>query len=87
MNRGRTDSNETLRRHRRVVANNFGGNSTAVSRACDQFWRDRGMPTAGTGWRDSTLLFGGSEQRKAGRVQRENKADRIADEIEQGWRS
>jgi hypothetical protein len=87
MNRGRTDSNEALRQHRRISGENFYGNSSVVARACDNFWRDRGMPPAGAGWGDNSLLFGSAKPRKAGRCLRENKADTIAAEIEQGWQA
>jgi hypothetical protein len=87
MNRGRTDTNEALRQHRRISGENFYGNSSVVARACDNFWRDRGMPPAGAGWGDNSVLFGSAQSRKAGRCLRENKADTIAAEIEQGWQA
>jgi hypothetical protein len=45
------------------------------------------MPPAGAGWGDNSVLFGSAQSRKAGRCLRENKADTIAAEIEQGWQA
>lgn len=82
MNRGRSDSNAQHRKRRLTGAAAFHGNSTVVARACDDFFRRRGIESAGM----AGLMKQEVQAAKGlGRAQRETRAERIAAEFERGW--
>lgn len=81
MSRGRTDSNLPLRERRATGERVFHGNSSIVARACDRFLHDRGVAVDGI----RGLMARQIRDHKAGRRLREDKIDRTAMELEEGW--
>ena len=83
MSRGRSDSNLPLRERRATGEKVFHGNSTVVARACDRFLNDRGPAEEGF----AGLITRSIRGHQAGRRIRQDKIDRLAIEIEEGWQS